>query len=127
MMKKPIICIDFDGVIHSYEHGWQNGSIYGTVTTGFFGWAAKAQEKFDLYIYSSRSSTPEGIKAMDDWLKEQAHKHWDGPTIYFHFVSEKPPAWITIDDRAIQFKGNWLADDLNINALANFKPWNSNK
>lgn len=34
-MKKSI-AIDFDGVIHDYNNGWQNGKIYGKPIEGAF-------------------------------------------------------------------------------------------
>ena len=130
---KPIICVDFDGVIHSYEKGWQNGVIYGTATPGFFAWASEAVKLFRLVIYSSRSSTEEGRNAMREWVgKESVSAIVNGELSgdfdfggFFHlieFASEKPPAFLTIDDRAIQFRGDW--GDLNPTALRDFKPWN---
>lgn len=131
MDGKPIICIDFDGVIHSYERGWQGGEIYGHVTPGFFEWATAAKEHFALVIYSSRSKTPEGREMMYFWLKNQwgswaagiAGGLLDDHIRYgdFEFTDVKPPAFLTIDDRAICFMGDWVA--LDPAQLTQFKPW----
>jgi hypothetical protein len=132
-MSKLIICIDFDGVIHDYRRGWQDGSIYGDVVPGFFDWAKEANNYFKLVIYSSRSKTPEGIQAMRDWLQAQyrsacyAAKSWDVTWLNyepFEFSAVKPPAFVTIDDRGIQFQGNWSAPELSVEAIRAFKPWN---
>ncbi len=125
---RPTLCIDFDGVIHSYEKGWQDGTIYGTVVPGFFEWAEQAAKQFNLVIYSSRSSTERGTLAMGDWLVEQ-HTSWRHATggtelLDIQIAHEKPPAWLTIDDRAIHFKGDWSAPELTPDAMRAFKPWN---
>lgn len=127
---KPTLCIDFDGVIHSYEKGWQDGVIYGSVTPGFFEWAEQAAQHFDLVVYSSRSKTSEGINAMMVWLYEQRKKwraaggmHEIEAPLEFKFANEKPPAFLTIDDRAVRFEGNWAS--LDPLALKAFKPWNA--
>jgi hypothetical protein len=146
-MPKPILCIDFDGVIHSYESGWQGGALYGTVVSGFFEWAAEAKEHFTLAIYSSRSGSYEGRKRMHEWLYRQWLRWGSGlataiPPIWvsdplqvapdggpplrmdFVFVDTKPPAFLTIDDRAIQFEGKWSDPQLDPERLLQFKPWN---
>lgn len=130
-MMKPILCLDFDGVIHDYKKGWCDGDIYGTVTPGFFEWASQAKNLFQLVIYSSRSATVDGKIAMWSWLKHE-WGHWrhfgagqehPDPVSYnqFEFAHEKPPAFLTIDDRTIQFEGNWK--DLDPATLLKFKPW----
>jgi hypothetical protein len=125
--KKPILCLDFDGVIHRYGKGWQNGVIYDDVVPGFFEWAEKAAEHFHLVIYSSRSKDEAGEMAMITWLAEQRKKWRDaggkaetGSVLSFEFASEKPPAFLQIDDRAIRFDGTWP----DVEALRAFKPWN---
>jgi hypothetical protein len=129
--RKPILCIDFDGVIHSYERGWQNGEIYGTVVPGFFEWAELAKDHFRLVIYSSRSKTDEGVIKMGEWLHKK-RQEWRIETnftsvklIEFEFSHEKPAAFLTIDDRALTFHGDWYDDSFWPEKLLEFKPWNS--
>jgi hypothetical protein len=121
---KPILCIDFDGVIHGYSKGWQDGSIYDPIVPGFLPWAEQAQKQFRLVIYSSRSASEAGRLAMGNWLAEQLRR-WHGEPIAFEMAAEKPPAFLTIDDRAICFQGNWMAPELHFDALRAFKPWNA--
>ncbi len=125
---KPIICIDFDGVIHSYEHGWRNGEIYGTVTKGFFEWAQVMKDHFTLVVYSSRSKDIDDRGNMYRWFRDRWNE-WmrasQGVTLHiddFIFAHEKPSAFITIDDRCICFDGDW--SKITAESIFNFKPWN---
>jgi hypothetical protein len=134
----PIICIDFDGVIHRYSKGWQGGVIYDDAVPAFFEWAVAAKKDFKLVIYSSRSKTSDGVDAMRAWLQVQLGQ-WRKDSLYgtegqadielwtddFEFASEKPPAFLTIDDRAVCFNGDWRSPYLRPDVLRSFKPWNA--
>jgi hypothetical protein len=120
--RKPILVLDFDGVVHDYMRGWQDGEIYGELTSGFLEWAEQAQKYFRLMVYSSRSAEPGGINAMETWL---ISKGWDEHAVPIEFCSEKPKAFLTIDDRAMTFMGSW--DVLSPEILRNFRPWNWRK
>lgn len=140
-MTKPTICIDFDGVIHSYEKGWQDGTIYGTIVPGFLEWAAQACKHFKLAVYSSRSKDAESRTSMMLWLHDEAvDQGWHSTPsnnvkvlrllepkiaalVLLEFVHEKPAAWLTIDDRCVRFDGSWDSPLLHPAALLNFKPW----
>lgn len=122
MREKSILCLDFDGVVHSYEHGWGNGSIYGTVTPGFWEWAIEAARHFRLVIHSSRATTEEGRIAMTRWLSSQEGKYkGDQPLPQIEFAGGFSPAFLTIDDRCVRFDGDWSM--LSPTALLAFKPW----
>ena len=125
-MNKPILCLDFDGVIHSYESGWKGIDVIPDLPVpGAIDFLLEALKQFDVQIFSSRSNDPIGIKAMQDWLKKHAEFAWedmlDGPGLkHVKYPTTKPPAFLTIDDRAITFKGMWPS----IDSLLDFKPWN---
>lgn len=128
---RPILCLDFDGVIHSYERGWQDGELYGTVTPGFFEWAAKAKRHFALVVYSSRSSDIKLRAEMVAWFAKRITDAYglapDRALRFddFKFAHEKPKAFLTIDDRAVTFMGNWTDTGLDPATLRAFQPWNS--
>jgi hypothetical protein len=127
--KKPILCVDFDGVIHSYTSGWKGANIVSDPPVpGALRWLDKAAEWFEVNIYSSRTREPGGIAAMKQWLEHHAHDEFGNADSAMRFVDtmyfpmDKPPAFLTIDDRAICFEGHW--SDLDPTELLDFKPWN---
>jgi len=135
-MSKPTLCLDFDGVIHSYTSGWKGpATIPDPPVPGAFQFIEAALESFEVAIFSSRSGQEEsfdsglriryGTVAMREWFAKWAEKELGlvrgrGVCALVSWPERKPSAFITIDDRAITFTGQWpLIADLHA-----FKPWN---
>ncbi len=130
---KPILVLDFDGVIHSYTSGWKGADVIpDPVVPGFFQFLLDAQQHFDVHVLSSRSHQPGGIAAMMDWMYRQATSMADPSVMHIgigaltdaidqiKWPTQKPAAMVTIDDRAVCFMGTWPG----MQELKNFKPWN---
>ena len=117
--RKPILCLDFDGVIHSYTSGWDGADVISDPPVpGAFAFISEALSQFRVTVFSSRSNQPGGIKAMKTWMVDNG---LDPDALrQIEFPTEKPPAMVTIDDRAITFDGTWP----NLETLKQFKPWN---
>lgn len=122
--RKPILCLDFDGVIHSYESGWKGADkVPDRPVPGAMEFLADAVQHFRVAIFSSRSNQPGGHEAMRAWLERNAMELLPGNFSWIHQIEwplEKPPALVTIDDRALTFDGTWPS----IETIKSFKPWN---
>jgi len=131
---KKIICLDFDGVIHSYKSGWKGArNIPDESVKGAIKWiedfimehcnppesicCMAPEMPYELCIYSSRSKYFGGRRAMKKWLIKEGLN----PAFLevLKFPNQKPPAYLTIDDRVIYFKGIFPSFE----EINNFKPW----
>lgn len=90
MTYRPIICIDFDGVIHRYTSGWQGvGVIKDAPVSGAMRWIAENayREDVQIAISSSRSKNLFGRWAMKRWLRIHlgifyaGHLRGEGPNL----------------------------------------------
>lgn len=127
-MSKPILCVDFDGVIHGYTSGWKGAALIpDPPVPGALKFLRSATEHFRVAIFSSRSAEPEGVDAMRRYLREETMKIWPFSAgqpplwlIQIEWPTTKPSAFLTIDDRALTFTGTWPQ----LEDLLKFKPWN---
>jgi hypothetical protein len=127
-MNRPTLCLDFDGVIHSYASGWKGiATIPDPPVDGAIDFIERAARVFQVAIYSTRSKSFRGRWAMKAWLEQHVVAHFGvdrvgaddllGEILWPWF---KPSAFVTIDDRAITFVGEWP----DLTDLRGFKPWN---
>jgi len=149
-MGKPNLLVDFDGVIHRYVSEWRGPArIPDPPVPGAIKFLCEAQEYFRVCIYSSRSCQFLGKWAMKRWIRKhfiyqvlwqnnEALMHWtiqggNNPESKtevrkaanrlvksLRFPTNKPRAFLTIDDRCVCFTGHFLRPS----ELINFKPWN---
>lgn len=115
MKNKKILVLDFDGVIHSYTSGWKGVDVIpDPPVSGIKELIDKLKDDFHIYIVSSRCSDEKGCLAIEKYLFEN--------NIFYNRVqADKPPAYLTIDDRALTFNGN--CDEI-YEQIKSFKPWN---
>jgi hypothetical protein len=99
------IAIDFDGTIHAYSKGWDDGSIYDHPTEGCFEALQQLyKDGYELVIYTCRANNPGSLKSLIEWME-----HWQISTFTkfeYKVTSMKPVAKCYIDDRGIRFT-NW--------------------
>lgn len=126
---KKTICVDFDGVIHSYSSGWKGTTnIVDPPTPGSREFLATLlNRQWDVVIFSTRARWFWGRMAIRSWIREHWESDWhEAPTGWPGFESikitaHKPPALIYLDDRAVRFDGDFpKMDELTILE----KPWN---
>lgn len=134
------ICVDFDGVIHSYSSGWKGVTNIPDppVPCAFEFLTNLVEAGWTVNVYSSRSKgseqkyfdtrdthevtcTNDGVRAMQEWFA--AHGLPEDVLARLKFPITKPAAVMTIDDRAFCFEGTFPTLDW----IERFRPWNKRK
>lgn len=114
--KKPRILVDFDGVVHSYDSGWKGvDQIPDPPVPGAFEFLSEALDRLEVCIYSSRTNEPGGVVAMRAWFLRHGFERLEE----LQFPTVKPPAIMTIDDRAFRFEGTFPS----IEEILSFRTW----
>lgn len=114
-MKQTVV-FDFDGVIHSYTSGWKGPAIIPDPPVPGIKEAIEEIRAagYEVVIVSTRCATTEGYGAIREWMIDNG--------IEVDAVkTEKPPAIVYIDDRAICFDGDPASL---LGKIQAFRPWN---
>ncbi len=100
------IAIDFDGVIHTYDKGYYDGTCYGEPIEG----AKKALEslalKFKIIIFTAKAKPNRplvngktGKQLVEEWLEKYGMLQY-----VTEVTAEKPRACLYIDDKGYRFQ-----------------------
>lgn len=104
LKSRKIVSIDFDGVISTYN-GWKGADHYGKPILG----AKKFIEKIVAAGFTPIIWTTRNKNKIKKWLKDNKFPDLE-------VTNKKYPSSVYIDDRCVQFKGNFknLIKDLKI-------------
>lgn len=92
MAWTPKVLVDFDGVLHRYSRGWDDGTAYDPPIEGASEALAELDGRgYEIVIFSTRDADQ-----ITAWLE-----HWGFPA--YRVTDRKEPAVAQIDDRAIRF------------------------
>ncbi|MGW5197386.1 hypothetical protein [Streptomyces spiralis] len=110
------IAVDFDGVLHSYDKGWQDGSIYGEWKPGAVTALSQLMHDYAVFVHTTRNP-----RQVARWIERMSGRGFECTTRiprlgllrrpgfwqekgYLLVTSRKLPAVAYIDDRAVRFE-----------------------
>lgn len=107
---RPTIMIDLDGVLNDYKKYDAKNIPWLKDDTYKFLEKLSSEDRYDLILFTSRNKWQ-----AKRWLKKtHTDKFFKGVT------NKKLPAFVYIDDRAIQFKGDY---EQTLKEIKTFKPY----
>ena len=109
---KKTILIDLDGVLNTYDGNFDKDFI-PQIKDGAKEFLQNLSENFTIKIFTTRNKI-----LASKWVLENQLEN------YIQDITDhKDVCWLFIDDRCINFQGNY--EDLN-NQIQNFKAWYKN-
>ena len=107
--QRSNIAIDFDGVIHTFDKGWFDGTCYGDPIKGSLDAIKQLAETYNVIIFTSKALPDRplvqgktGKQLITEWLEKHDVMQYVSDITY-----TKPRAEYYIDDKAVAFKNNW--------------------
>ena len=100
--KRPVICLDFDGVIHSFETGWIDADVIPDKPIDHMSGLINSlhQKGAVILVHSSRCGYEGGVEAIEKWLKKNNIS-------VTKVCKHKPNADVYVDDLAYKFEGHY--------------------
>lgn len=103
MTEPRTVCLDFDGVLHSYVSGWTGPEPTDPPVPGSQDMVRWLQaEGYEVVVSSVRADDPAGEEGIRIWLTENGFPEID-------VTSEKPSAILYVDDNGYRFEGDFAA------------------
>ncbi len=102
------IAIDFDGVVHTFNKGYHDGTCYGSPIDGSLKAIKELSKKYNIVIFTAKAkpcrplvNNKTGTELVRDWLEEHGVLKYVS-----EITAEKPRAFLYIDDKGYRFE-NW--------------------
>ena len=113
------ICMDFDGVIHSYTSGWKGADVIPDPpvpgAAEFMIWGL--EQGFEMVVSSARCEHELGAWAIEEFLRDHGIP-------FTRVARKKPPALLYVDDRGFRFGGDFEALKSFVEEEGAMAPWN---
>ncbi|MCX5000911.1 hypothetical protein [Streptomyces longwoodensis] len=110
--RPSTIAVDFDGVIHAYSRGWQDGTIYDPPLPGALEALRTLMQDHAVFIHTTRDAATVAIWLADHGFdtvidvpgsNHPKREFWNDQGLLL-VTDRKLPAVAYIDDRAIRFQ-----------------------
>lgn len=105
-MSGGTVAVDFDGPIHQYSKGWQDGSIYDPPTPGAFDGLRRLMEQYAVFVFTSRDPgqvIPWLVSHGFDCVADDPYLRFWNERGTLLVTRRKLPARAYLDDRAVLF------------------------